>query len=73
MPILEQLGGLSMAAFGRKIGVDKDTVRDWVKGRTKDPKLTIPQMKKLVKTLQEAGISIDDFPDSFSEDQTETP
>ena len=54
-----------MAAFARKIGLDKDTVRDWVSGRTKNPKLSIPQVKKLVRALDEAGVSIDDFPDSF--------
>jgi transcriptional regulator with XRE-family HTH domain len=73
MPILDKLGGLSMAAFARKVGLDKDTVRDWVSGRTKTPKLTIPQVKNLVKVLNDAGVSLDDFPDSFYSPDKETP
>ena len=55
-----------MSEFARRIGVDKDTVRGWAKGRTKEPKLTIPQVKKLVRLLDEAGIPLKDFPDNFA-------
>lgn len=67
VPILERMGGISMAEFARRIGCNQDTVRAWVKGRRRTPSLTIPQFKRLMAELEAADIALEDFPDSFDE------
>lgn len=67
MPILERMGGLSMAEFARRIGCNQDTIRAWVKGRRKTPSFTIPQWKALMAELEAANIPLSEFPDDFKE------
>jgi hypothetical protein len=69
---LERLGIRSAAAFSRRIDCNEKTVRNWKKSGG-EPNLTISQFRKFMGLLDEAGMTLDDVPDRFYPEDTETP
>ena len=53
--------GLTQRDIADALGVSEQTVRNWEQGKH-DPRLTIPQVKKLCRLLKK---SLDELPDSF--------
>lgn len=59
---LRSLRGISQEALAEILGVSRTTVMNWETGRAV-PRLTLPQIKALCRTLR---ITLDELPDSFS-------
>jgi transcriptional regulator with XRE-family HTH domain len=66
---LAKLGIRSAADFARRIDCSESTVRNWRKGRIVTPQLSISQFKKLAKECENAGVSVDEIPDTFYMDE----
>jgi putative transcriptional regulator len=62
--IRERLG-LSQEEFAQRLGTSWVTISRWERGTSNAPKLTIPQVKKLVRILSELDLTIEDLPDHF--------
>jgi hypothetical protein len=67
MEFITELGCKNMTDFAKLIDCNVDSVRGWVKGRTKNPSLTIPQWKRLAQAMQEKGIPLEKLPNDFKE------
>lgn len=65
---MRQALNLSQEAFAKQIGVTTRTVLNWELGKS-EPRLTVPQMKRLCKLL---SASIEEIPDSFKLKRDET-
>lgn len=59
--VLRIEAGLTQRDIAAALGVSEQTVRNWEQGKH-DPRLTIPQVKKLCRLLKK---SLDELPDSF--------
>lgn len=66
LPALKQVRerlGMTQEEFGQSLGITRESISRYERGRHKRIKFTIAQMKRLQDLLEQAGMTIKDLPD----------
>ncbi len=69
VPTLKQVRerlGMSQEAFANALGLSRNTIGDYERGKHMRINLSMGQVKRLVQLLEAAGMSINDIPDDIS-------